>query len=186
MNNNKSLMVCRKLSKTEYYILYVLIYSFIGWLLETAYAIHELGTFTKRGFLYGPICPIYGFGAIILLIFLNNYKSNSIKIFFLSALIFSLFEYLVGFALDALFAAKWWDYSNEIFNLNGRISILFSFVWGIFGLIFINHIHPFIEQKLDNILINIPYLFQKYLIFLFCTTLFIDTILSSIKYVKLM
>lgn len=186
MNKNKSLMVCNKLSKTEYYILYVLIYSFIGWLLETAYAMYELGTFNKRGFLYGPICPIYGFGATILLIFLNNYKSNSFKIFFLSAIIFSLFEYLVGFALDALFAAKWWDYSNEFFNLNGRISILFSFVWGIFGLIFINHIHPFIEKKLNNILINIPYLFQKYLIFLFCISLFIDTILSSIKYIRLM
>ena len=186
MEKNKNLMVCNKLSKTEYYILYIFIYAFIGWLLETAYAIYELGKFTKRGFLYGPICPIYGFGAILLLIFLSDNKNNSIKIFFLSALIFSIFEYIVSFALDALFAAKWWDYSNELFNLNGRISILFSFVWGIFGLIFINNIHPFIKKKLDNILINIPYLFQKYLIALFCITLFMDTILSSMRYIKLM
>lgn len=186
MEKNKSLMVCNKLSKTEYYILYVFIYSFIGWLLETGYAIYELGGFTKRGFLYGPICPIYGFGAIILLICLNNCKQNSFKTYILSAILFSLFEYIVGFALDALFAAKWWDYSNEFFNLNGRISILFSFVWGIFGLIFINNIHPYISKKLDKILINIPYLFQRYVVTLLCIILLIDTVLSSIKYINLM
>lgn len=186
MDKNKSLLVCNKLSKIEYYIIYVLIYAFIGWLLETGYAIYELGSFHKRGFLYGPICPMYGFGAIILLIFLSKYKDNSLKIFFLSALIFSLFEYIVGFALDALFATKWWDYSNEFFNLNGRISILFSVIWGIFGLIFIHHIHPYVDKKLNKILVKIPYLFQRYILILLSITLLVDTVLSSIKYVKLM
>ena len=90
-------------------VLFFVIYSFIGWLLETFYAMTTLGHFVKRGFLYGPLCPIYGWGAIILILGLKKYKSNSLKLFFYSAIVFSIFEYLVSFGLDAMFATKWWD-----------------------------------------------------------------------------
>lgn len=171
-----------KQTPLNYLLLYFLIYAFIGWLLETFYAVSTLGHFVKRGFLFGPLCPIYGWGAIILISGLKRYKSNSLKLFFYSAIVFSIFEYIVGYALDALFCAKWWDYTNDFMNLNGRISIFFSFAWGIIAIIFINHIHPFIERKVENFLNKIPNWIQAYSIRFAICMVFIDTILSSIKY----
>ena len=83
----------------------------------------------------------------MLITFLTKYKDNSIKLFIYSAIVFSIFEYLVSFILDALFAAHWWDYTNDFFNLNGRISIFYSFAWGIIAILFINHIYPFLKKK---------------------------------------
>ncbi len=153
-----------------------------GWLLETLYAVGTLGYFTKRGFLYGPLCPIYGWGAIILISVLHKHKSNPPKLFFYSAIVFSVFEYIVGFALDALFADKWWDYTNDFMNLNGRISIFYSFAWGIIALIFINYIHPFIEKAIHKALKKIPNLWQLVIIRCGLSIIVVDTILSCIKY----
>lgn len=168
----------------KYLAFYYLIYAFIGWILETFYAISTLGYFVKRGFLYGPLCPIYGWGAIILISCLKKYKSNSLKLFVYYAIIFSIFEYIVGFSLDAMFCTKWWDYTNDFMNLNGRISIFFSFAWGIIAIIFINHIHPFIEKQAHRILNKIPELFQVILIRTGISLVIIDTILSCIKYLS--
>ena len=172
----------KKITKFYYLIIYLLIYAFLGWLLETAYAFYENGEFIKRGFLYGPICPIYGWGAIILTQFLGKYKNNSIKMFFVSAIVFSAFEYMVGYALDAIFSMKWWDYSNKILNLNGRISIFFSFVWGIFGVMFINHIHPFIKKHVNKILDKIPYIIKINIVRILGSIYIVDTIASLIRY----
>lgn len=169
----------------RYLLLYFFIYAFIGWLLETFYAMSTLGHFVKRGFLYGPLCPIYGWGAIMLISILKKYKSNSIKLFFYSAIVFSVFEYIVGFALDALFATKWWDYTNDFMNLNGRISIFYSFMWGIISLIFINNIHSFIERKVKKVLKKIPEIMQIIIIRSALVLLLVDTIFSCIKYLNL-
>lgn len=172
----------KKLSRPQTLLLYFLIFSFLGWLLETFYSLYELGHFTKRGFLYGPLCPIYGWGAIILILFFTKYKGKSIKLFVYAAVIFSIFEYVVGYGMDALFAAKWWDYTNEFFNLNGRISIFYSFVWGIVAILFVNHIYPFFKKKINIVLSKIPYKLQIIVLELFTTTLFIDFILSFARY----
>lgn len=172
----------KKLSSFDYIILLFFIYAFIGWLLETLYAIYNFGHFVKRGFLFGPICPIYGFGAVILVKYMKKYKNNSIKLFLYSIIIFSVFEYVASFALNALFAEKWWDYSNEFFNLNGRISIFYSFIWGIFSILFVNNIHPFIKKIVDNVLTHIPYWLQISILYIFTITYFFDTITSIIKY----
>lgn len=175
-NENKSL------SNFKYVLLFFFLYAFLGWLLESGYAIYNLGEFVKRGFLYGPICPIYGFGAVILILFLQKYKDNSIKLFIYSALIFSILEYFVSFGLEALFHAKWWDYTNEFFNLNGRISIFYSFVWGIFGILFINNIHPFFEKHINNILQKLSYSLQTIILNIITLIYFLDTTFSVIKY----
>lgn len=181
MDKNQNTAITKQ-RDINYLLLYFLIYAFIGWLLETFYAISTLGHFVKRGFLFGPLCPIYGWGAIILISGLKRYKSNSLKLFFYSSIVFSIFEYIVGYALDALFCAKWWDYTNDFMNLNGRISLFFSFAWGIIALIFINHIHPFIERKVEKLLSKITSSIQIYTIrFLICIVA-LDTVLSSIKY----
>lgn len=171
----------KRLSRFQTLFMYFLIFAFIGWIIETLYSVYELGHFTKRGFLYGPLCPIYGWGALILIMFFTKYKRKSIKLFFYAAVIFSIFEYAVGYGMDALFAAKWWDYSNEFFNLNGRISIFYSFVWGIAAILFINHIYPFFRKKLNIILSKIPYKVQVYALYIFSAILLIDTVMSFIR-----
>ncbi len=181
MENNEKVSSIKQIN-FRYLLLYFFIYAFIGWLLETFYALSTLGHFVKRGFLYGPLCPIYGWGAIILISGLKKYKSNSFKLFFYSAIVFSVFEYFAGFALDALFSAKWWDYTNDFMNLNGRISIFYSFAWGIIALIFINHIHPFIEKNVNKITKKIPDIVQQLFINVAVVIWIIDTILSCVRY----
>ena len=98
-----------------------------------------LGHFTKRGFLFGPICPIYGYGALILIIFLEKYKSRKIKLFTYSAIIFSVLEYIASYILETIFHAFWWDYRTDAFNLNGRIAAFYSLAWGFIAIIFIDY-----------------------------------------------
>lgn len=177
ISNNNS-----KIPKIYMYILYFFIFSFLGWTLETLYSFVVLGHFTNRGFLYGPICPIYGFGALILIIFLSKYKKSALKLFTYSAIIFSVFEYFVSYMLEALFQTYWWDYSNDFFNLNGRISIFYSFAWGISAILFCGHIFPFFKKKLNTVLSKTPYKLKLFIINLLLIIWIIDTILSCINY----
>ncbi len=172
----------KKISRFSKLLLYFLIFSFLGWVMETFYSLYELGYFTKRGFLYGPLCPIYGCGALILILFFSKYKGKNIKLFLYAAIIFSIFEYAVSYGMDALFAAKWWDYSNEFFNLNGRISIFYSFVWGIAAILFINNIYPFFKKKLNIILSKIPYKVQICILYFLSSILLLDYVLSFARY----
>lgn len=171
-----------KLNRVQSIILYFFLFAFMGWLMETLYAICTLGHFVKRGFLYGPICPIYGYGALILILFLGKYRNKDLKLFIYAAVIFSAFEYLVSYVLDALFAMHWWDYTNEFFNLNGRISIFYSVSWGIIAILFINHIYPFLKKKINLILSKISYSLQVNIIRLFITIYIVDTIVSCARY----
>lgn len=172
----------KRLSRVQLYFLYFLIFSIIGWIAETFYSLYELGHFTKRGFLFGPLCPIYGWGAIILIIFFSKYKNHSAKLFIYSAVIFSIFEYVVSYGMDALFASQWWDYTNEFFNLNGRISIFYSIVWGIAAILFVNHIYPYIKKKFNLVLSKIPYSVQIWTLRISFAILLFDNIMSFAKY----
>lgn len=173
-----------KLNRVQIFILYFFLFAFLGWLMETLYAIYNLGYFTKRGFLYGPICPIYGFGALMLITFLGKYRKNNLKLFVYAAILFSAFEYVVSYGLDALFSMHWWDYTNDFFNLNGRISIFYSFAWGMIAIIFINHVYPFFKKKVNLALSKIPYTIQLSFIYLLSSIWLVDTILSFIRYLN--
>mgnify|MGYP001624528206 CR=1 FL=1 len=172
----------KKLPRTYLYFLYFLVFAVIGWLLETAFSFYALGHFTKRGFLFGPLCPIYGWGALILIIFFSTYKKHNIKLFIYAAIIFSIFEYVVSFGMEAMFSLKWWNYTNEFMNLNGRVSIFYSFAWGIIAILFINLIYPFFKKKLNIILSKIPYKVQIIGVYILFLTFLTDTIISSVKY----
>ena len=172
----------KKISYIQNLIIYFLIYAFLGWLLETFYSFIVLGHFTKRGFLYGPLCPIYGYSAVIMLTVLKRYKNDYIKLFFYSIIIFSGFEYIAGFLLDSIFSIRLWDYAEDILNLNGRISILYSIAWGIIAILFINYMLPFTE-KIKNLILNkIPYIAQSITIYILFGIYLIDTFLSFIRW----
>lgn len=173
----------KRLPRIYLYFIYFLVFAIIGWLLETAFSFYSLGHFTKRGFLFGPLCPIYGWGALILIMFFSTYKrKHNFKLFFYAAIIFSVFEYLVSFGMEALFSLKWWDYTQDVLNLNGRISIFYSFAWGIIAILFINFVYPFFKKKINIILSKIPYKVQIVAVNVLLIALIADTVLSSIKY----
>lgn len=172
----------KKLSKIQMYVLYFFLFSFLGWCMETIYGFIVLGHFIKRGFLYGPLCPIYGYGALILIIFLSKYKNNSLKLFTYSAVIFSVFEYIVSYILEVLFHSYWWDYTNDFFNLNGRISIFYTIAWGVISIIFVGHLYPFLEKKLDKIFSKISYNLKIISINILSIIYIADTVLSCIRY----
>ena len=184
--SNKSIKISnrKKLPRVYIYILYFLLFSFIGWILETCFSFYALGHFTKRGFLYGPLCPIYGWGALILIMFFSTYKKHNLKLYIYAALIFSIFEYIVSFGMEALFSLKWWDYTGEFMNLNGRISIFYSFAWGIIAILVINFIYPFFKKKINILLSKIPYKVQFITINILICVFLADTVLSFIRYLS--
>ena len=174
-----------KLTKKQEMISYFFIYSFLGWILETAYCVLTLGVFNKRGFLYGPVCPIYGFGAIILIQSLKSVKTNTVGKFFIAMITFTAFEYVVSVVLENLFGLRWWDYTNEPFNFQGRVSLSFSIIWGIIGVIFVEKIHPFIEVKVRKYTSLINGKVQIIIINFLVLTIIVDFILSVVKYINI-
>ncbi len=127
-----------------------------------------------------------GTGALLLTVYLDRSKSkkNYIKLFVLFTVIFSLFEYLVGFALDALFAERWWDYSDEKYNINGRITILNSFFWGVITIVFTKFIYPLIKKFKDKVLDKIPLNIQFIVAVCLVSVICVDFVFSCIKYLK--
>ena len=126
-----------------YHILWIFfIYAFLGWCTEVSYAATKTGRFVNRGFLNGPWCPIYGFGVVIVLSLLEPLKNNLPLLFLGSVVLTSALEWLTGFLLEKLFAQRWWDYSDEPFNLGGYICLRFSLAWGFACVFVVKLLHP--------------------------------------------
>lgn len=121
------------------------IYAFLGWCTEVSYAALQTGKFVNRGFLNGPVCPIYGFGVVIIIACLTPLKKNLFLLFLGSVVLTSLLELVTGFVLEKLFHQRWWDYSNDPFNLGGYICLKFSIAWGFACLFVVDILHPSIE-----------------------------------------
>lgn len=185
LEESLALIKYEKLSTKDKLIMYFLIYSFLGWVFETFYAILVLGHFVKRGFLFGPICPIYGFGAVIFILIFDGLKGHNMKKFLISMIVFSVFEFLASWILEIVFHQRWWDYSDAMFNIGGRICLSFSIVWGLAGVIFSNFLHPFMEKKTEKILNKIPINLQRAIIYSLASVLIVDFVLSSIKYINI-
>lgn len=171
-------------TKINKYILYFFIYSCIGWILETIYAFIVLGHFDNRGFLLGPLCPIYGFGMLILIICLSNYKGNNLKLFFVAAVVLTYFEYVAGFVLEVIFDLKWWDYTNDFLNINGRVCLPFALAWGVIAILVVNYIHPFTEKITNKLLNKITPVMLDIVLKVLGIIIIIDFILSSISYLN--
>lgn len=182
--NNTSLVETNKLTQKQKIILYFFIYAFLGWILETIFCIVTLGVFNKRGFLYGPLCPIYGFGAIILIECLKTVKTNTIGKFFIGMIAFTAFEYIVSVVLEELFGLRWWDYTEQALNFQGRISLAYSIAWGIIGVIFVEKIHPFVKSKIERYIIFISRKNQVLILYSFVVVIIVDFILSVVRYIS--
>lgn len=160
---------------------YFIIYSIAGWVLESVYRSFCEKKIINSGFLIGPFCPIYGTGAIIMLLFLEGFKKNILVLFVISFLVLSIWEYFVGVLLEKIFKTKYWDYSDHKINIKGRVCLFNSICWGILGILFIECIHPFIEKNIE--LINPLYL---NIIIVIITVLFVtDTIISIITTINI-
>ena len=131
-------------------IFYFIVYSFLGWCLESVYKTIILKRPTNSGFLYGPFCPMYGIGAVLMLE-LGKLSNNVIIIFLLSFILFSLWEYIVAVILEKLFKTKYWDYSKSKFNIQGRVCLKNSIYWGILGIVLIFIVQPLV-QKATNLI----------------------------------
>ena len=144
--------------------IYYIIYSFIGWVLESLYKSILQKKLVNSGFLAGPFCPIYGYGALIMYLSLKDVTSN-----------------IVGLFLELVFKTKYWDYSNNKFNIDGRVCLLNSFYWGILGIIFMKFIHPGVEALVDKI----PDLYVYIIVGVGFVYFVIDTITSTVKVINI-
>lgn len=157
----------------EFYLIFF-IYSFLGWCWETfPCSAIELDKIHNRGFLLGPICPIYGLGASLSFVLLKNFES-SLSIFIYSAFLSCLIEYIIGYLLERFFHKRWWDYSNYPFQIKRRVCLYGLLIFGLANILIVKKITPvlffFLSMSSDK-LINI-------ILFFFVTCLTIDLILT--------
>jgi len=157
-----------------YLIFYFIIFSFLGWVMETVRVSIRNKKYINRGFVTGPVCPIYGIGMIIIIIFLTDFKNNYIILIISGSILATILEYITSVLLELIFHAKWWDYSYRKYNINGRVSIDISCAWGILSFIMIEYIVPFI----DIFIYNIPIKIGIYFIYLFFVLFFIDLLFT--------
>ena len=125
-------------------VLWFFIYSAFGWSYETVFCSIQAGEFVNRGFLFGPYLPIYGFGALFVIAVLHN-KKNIVNLFVTSLVLTTALEYVTSWFLELVFKRKWWDYSNYTLQLNGRICLLASLLFGFLGVALIRWIHPHLK-----------------------------------------
>lgn len=133
------------------WFLWFILYSFIGWVYESTVISIQEKKMVNRGFLNGPVCPVYGFGALVSIAVLYHQTDNFIALFFAGMLLTITVEYLTAVLLEKLFHAKWWDYSNYRFNFQGRVSLIGAFVFGMLSALLVKYIHPFVEKITDQL-----------------------------------
>lgn len=149
----------------RFYIGYFFVYAFIGWIMEVSFQAVKTGRFINRGFLNGPLCPIYGFGALGVIYFLTDIaKTNKLVLFFGSVFIATALELVGGFLLEKIFHKKWWDYSDMRFNLGGYICLEFSILWGLACFVLYEAVHPMIVRFFE--LLNPKFIFYGNIILL--------------------
>lgn len=134
-----------------YWILYFFVYGVLGWCTEVAYAAVKEGKFVNRGFLNGPICPVYGIGVGVVVQFLMPLRGQFIILYIASTILVTIIEGLTGFILDKLFHHRWWDYSNVPLNIGGYVCLLFSLIWGVACVFIVQIVHPVIHKGLSLI-----------------------------------
>ncbi|MBB2183658.1 putative ABC transporter permease [Lachnospiraceae bacterium MD1] len=156
-----------------------IIYSYIGWLYETIVCSVSAGRFVQRGFMYGPLCPIYGSCIVLMIVLFSDRCKSKVSLFFSCAFLASMMEYLVSYTMESIFQNRWWDYSNEFLNLNGRICLGASIIFGISGVIIIRYLHPKLLDYMEkNFSSNSIRLANRFVLAIFLFDLFVSVQMS--------
>ena len=144
---------------------YFVVYSVAGFIIETIFGILTKGVLeSRKSFLYGSFCSIYGLGAVLMILPLQKYKKNNYTLFLAGFFIGSIIEYMVSLIGELIFHIKWWDYSDQMFNINGRICVLFSLFWGLLAIYLMSDINPRIDKFIDFVKSKIPANYMKTII----------------------
>ncbi len=160
------------------YLWYLFIYSILGWLIEVIYQFLNHKGFINRGFLNGPYCPIYGFGAVFEIMLLTKYIKRPLLLYIVAVVITTLIEFLTGYVLEKIFKLKWWDYSLEKFNILGYVCLKFSLLWGIASLILMYVVQPIIKD-----LVNVLNAFS-FAIYIVIFIVFVDYVFTILKLIS--
>ena len=134
----------------ETWFLWLMIYSVIGWVYESTICSIGQRKLINRGFLNGPYCPIYGTGAVLVLLVLGRIQ-NPVLLFFAGAVLTCSLEYLTSWLMEKLFHARWWDYSKRKFNIGGRVCLIGAIVFGAFSVVLILVLHPWVKSLTDRL-----------------------------------
>ena len=170
-----------EINVSVYFILFI-IYAMIGWCIEIINGLIQTKKFVNRGFLIGPYCPIYGVGGILITLLLSKYYNDPIVLFFMGIAVCGILEYLTSYIMEKIFKARWWDYSQKKFNINGRVCLGTIIPFGLLGLLIIYILNPFFLQqigKLSEIWLNI--LSLSLLIIYICDNIVSGIIVRAIK-----
>ena len=179
-------MIKEGFNKLKIYIVFFYIYAFLGWLIDVSIVFVSDGVLENRGFLYEPICPMYGFAALVLVLLAQrlNGKGSLIKRIILATLWCSILEYLTSLILEVCFGIRWWDYSKQPYNIQGRVCLAASAFWGLLSVIFMKDIHPFIAKKMRKISSKLSNKAKNVIIFTVLTGTVVDLVISIINYLK--
>ena len=128
---------------------YFFIYSFFGWITEVIYATLKTGRFINRGFLNGPVCPIYGAGVSLCVLLLNPLADKWWLLILAGGALATALEFITGFVLDKIFKTKWWDYSGEPFNIKGYVCLRFAIIWGVAVLLVFKTLVPLTDKLIS-------------------------------------
>ena len=129
------------------YLLLFFFYSTAGWVVESTYCSIGEKRLVNRGFMTGPMCPIYGTGALVMTLFMYNpYKDRPLIVFLLGMLLCDIVEYFTSVLMETLFHARWWDYTYEFLNIKGRICLKHTLFWGIASVAFVYILHPGVDK----------------------------------------
>ena len=158
----------------ESFVLFFFACSAAGWLMEVVCKLIELRRFINRGFLIGPCCPIYGCGAVAITLLLSRYRGDFLSVFALSMVLCGTLEYVTSYLMEKLFHARWWDYSQKHFNLNGRVCANTLIPFGLFGLLLVE----FVQPLCFSLFARMPDTARLALCILLCTLFVTDAIVS--------
>jgi len=153
------------------WLLFFFLYCFLGWIWETSYVSVLQKHFVNRGFMYGTAIPIYGFGAIAMLIATLPFKNNLIAVYFVGLIAATVLELFTGLAMERIFKVKYWDYSNQKLNYKGYICVSSSLFWGLLSVVLVKWVHSFFERQLNKIPVDTQYAILITVIVVFLTDL---------------
>lgn len=158
-------------------IFYFIIYSFLGWVMESTFKSLLYKKWINSGFLNGPFIPIYGVGGLVIISLFTPFKDSIFLLFLIGFVGLTAVEYVTGYLMEKIFNTSWWDYTGNFMNINGKVCLENSIYWGILSIILTKYLNPFIIESVDKI----PRHYGEIFLVVFIIYFFIDYTLTMIE-----